>query len=769
MEYTAAQTPAGRLIFALDIGTRSVIGMVGHVREDGVLNIVASDVEEYQNRAVVDGQIENINETAKIAAIVKQRLEGKLNLTLKDVYIAAAGRTLKTQQGSFEMDLDGEPIEESLLVRLESSAVSEARKMLFGGEDDETAFFCTGHSVIKYELDNYEMSTLLGHRGKRVSVTVIATFLPREVVESLYATMRRIGLNVSGLTLEPIAAMNAVIPADIRMLNLALVDIGAGTSDIAICNGGCVSAYTMATIAGDEVTEALMREYLVDFTVAERMKRALGEDVEIVSYENILGILMEETKQSLKEKMASVLRDLSDEICQRILESNGKAPSAVFLAGGGSQVAGLCEMVAEGLSLDQKRVALGGSNYMKKNVVSELDIFGPEYATPVGIAVTAALSQNNDPFIVSVNHEKLRLLNNWDMSVLDVLMLSGVQYSQIMGHVGKSISFQLNGERKTIRGKLPGQVHIELNGQNVVLSQIVNPGDQITFQPAEPGADAAPMLSEVIENWDSFTVNFLGEEIFVGTVTTVNNQLVTVDRPVANADDIIFESVITVGDLCHRMDVDVELLLLNGNPAQEDTLLQRGDVLKLVSGRNFGKTAEKESSKAEPKAADSVNTQNSAAAKFQTGQSQVDQSTETAAELSPETIPELKENTDVSGQTGLVSAPEPVREEAKKQNLKTSASASEPKENATIQKIEISKVSHTATGNREIQVTLNGAELTLKPREDKGAHQFLELLNYVDIDLENPQGNIALRLNGREATYLDVVLNGDRAEIFWEN
>ena len=106
---------------------------------------------------------------------------------------------------------------------------------------------------------------------------MVATFLPSEVVDSLYAVMVEAGLEVASLTLEPIAALNAAIPEDIRLLNLALVDIGAGTTDIALCRDGGVVGYTMATVAGDEITEALMRACLVDYHTAERDQDAAGE------------------------------------------------------------------------------------------------------------------------------------------------------------------------------------------------------------------------------------------------------------------------------------------------------------------------------------------------------------------------------------------------------------------------------------------------------------------------------------------------------------
>ncbi len=200
---------------------------------------------------------------------------------------------LRTIEAKSEAELtENRPIGVDLIATMELEAISSAYEALMNEpENERTEFYSVGHAVKRYTLDSYEISSLLDHRGRKAGVSMIATFLPREVVESLYTTMDQIGLNVSGITLEPIAAMNAVIPEDIRKLNLALVDIGAGTSDIALCDKGTVSAYTMATTAGDEVTEALMQALLVDFQCAERIKKSLGnKDEKRICYDDILGL-----------------------------------------------------------------------------------------------------------------------------------------------------------------------------------------------------------------------------------------------------------------------------------------------------------------------------------------------------------------------------------------------------------------------------------------------------------------------------------------------
>jgi len=88
--------------------------------------------------------------------------------------------------------------------------------------------------VVNYFLDQEKIDILADQKGYEIGVEIIATFLPRIVLESMFTVLKKTGLEVSSLTLEPIAAINAIIPPDMRRLNLALVDIGAGTSDIAL-------------------------------------------------------------------------------------------------------------------------------------------------------------------------------------------------------------------------------------------------------------------------------------------------------------------------------------------------------------------------------------------------------------------------------------------------------------------------------------------------------------------------------------------------------
>lgn len=237
---TPMKTQANDVVFALDIGTRSIIGMVGVV-EDRKVKIIAIEKEEHTERAMMDGQIENIEKVSSLADRVKKRLENKTNIQLSRVCVAAAGRALRTKRADYELELPGtQLIDDEIISRLEAGAITKAEETFDAenqAQEDFRRFYLVGYTVCQYFLDQYMISSLKDHRGRQLKVDLIATFLPSEVVESLYTTMNKIGLEVASLTLEPIAAINAAIPENIRLLNLVMVDIGAGTSDIAACTG----------------------------------------------------------------------------------------------------------------------------------------------------------------------------------------------------------------------------------------------------------------------------------------------------------------------------------------------------------------------------------------------------------------------------------------------------------------------------------------------------------------------------------------------------
>ena len=511
-------------IFALDIGTRSIIGVLGRV-EDARFHVLAIEKADHGQRAMLDGQIEDIDAVAAVAKTVTQRLESVTRTKLSRVCVAAAGRALRSETAAFTLELAGtQQISEDIVSQLEAGAVSEAERALIEPDGSrEELYYMVGYTVTAYRLDGYPMSSVKEHSGKILEAEVVATFLPRGVVESLYAVVGKIGLEVASLTLEPIAALNAAIPGDIRLLNLALVDIGAGTSDIAACRDGSVVGYTMATIAGDEITELLMRALLVDFQTGETLKKAMRQSGKI-TYTDILGLDHETTSEELAELIEPAVDALAQEIAGRVLDLNGKTPSAVFLAGGGSKLLTLRERVAEELKMDAARVAVAGNHFEKNAFSEDYDLDDPEYATPLGIAVSAGLGLINDSYVVELNGAPAKLFRSGVLVMRDILLMNGYRYADLIGKTGANLSFTLNGEREFFRGALATPPVILLNGDAAELSDLVHAGDAIIFTPAKPGADAERTLADLLGD------DFTGEVTVNGTPAELGRKLQTGDE-----------------------------------------------------------------------------------------------------------------------------------------------------------------------------------------------------------------------------------------------
>lgn len=519
-----SEQAAPDVVFALDIGTRSIIGLVG--RPEGEhLRVLAIEKEEHGKRAMLDGQIEDIDQVSKVARRVTDRLEAKLGFPLRQVCVAAAGRALRTERGRYNLHLpEVQRVTSELINQLESSAVSQAEETLSKNQTEHQRFYLVGYTVSSYQLDRYPLTTLKGHNGQELDAEVVATFLPSEVVESLYTVMEAAGLEVASLTLEPIAALNAVIPADLRLLNLVLADIGAGTTDIAVCRDGAVVGYTMATTAGDEITEALMRQYLVDFATAERMKMQLSEPT--ITYRDVLGLEQGVPGPQVREALLGAAKALAQEIAQRVVAINGAPPSAMFLAGGGSKLLGLMEQVAQELEMDERRVALAGNNYDISAFSHEYELNDPEYATPLGIAVSAGLGLISDSYRIMLNGQPAKLFRSGALTVLDLLMMNGYTSADLLGRTGRSLSVTLDGRRLTFRGQSATPCTLRLNGEETAPSHLVYAGDAIEFTPAVPGPSAERRVCDLV-----------GEDFLGGVLR--NGRPVPLDEPLHSGDQLV--------------------------------------------------------------------------------------------------------------------------------------------------------------------------------------------------------------------------------------
>ncbi|MEY8415161.1 cell division FtsA domain-containing protein [Tissierella praeacuta] len=650
------------LIFSLDIGTRTIIGMVGEYTEDERFKVLAFTIKEHKKRNMYDGQIHDIEGVANLVNEIVVELEEKIGEKLKVVSIAAAGRALKTHKIRIEKSIDNEKeISKFDIEALELEAIQKAQEEINEIEINKSLkYYSIGYSVSDYYLDEDRIEKLEGHKGQRIGVDILATFLPQIVIESLYSVISRTGLEVGSITLEPIAAINVAIKKELRLLNLALVDIGAGTSDIAITKDGQITSYAMTSTAGDEITERLAKAYLLDFNSSEKLKIELSKQEEH-EFVDVIGIPYKLTTAEIVNTIKDIIEKIAGEISEKILEFNGKSPNAVFLIGGSSQMPMLREMIAEKLGLPKERVAIRDVSIVG-NVEGLEDFNGPEMITPIGIAIEGAQDKYKNFIKVNFCGEEVRIFNSEDIVVSDVLVLTGYDPKNLLPKKSNDFVYYLNGKKRIIKGKDGTQPQILVNKKQANFKTKLYDNDNIDILPSVVEPVIAPYLYDVVTR--EKIVYFQGKEINL-----------------------------------------VKSFKINGEEVQNNIILTSG-----------------------------VNIE----------------------------IEEIKTLEELIGQCkGFSTTDEFLVNEVKVQNNY------QLKNGDIIGKIDKINVSNNKIDNKKlIKLVINDEYMEIYYKKDRFV--FVDIFDYIDFDLSSLKGKLVLRVNDKDAEYLEELKDGDNIKIYWE-
>jgi cell division protein FtsA len=569
-------------IFALDIGTRKVMGIVGST-VGGELHVIDVETQEHTSRPMLDGQVHSIEAVAQNVIRIKVALEKRLRRTLCAAGVAVAGRNLLTHKMRVEHQADDvEEISADMVRSLELEAIATIMADAGKGLID---FYCVGYSPVYYELDGDRLQDLVGHRARKIGVEIIATFLPRVVLDSIFAVLKKAGLEPMNITLEPIAAMNAIVPLEMRRLNIVLVDIGAGTSDLALSKDGVVFAYGMVPEAGDEITECICGHFVVDFEVGEYIKRSAGRMDEI-TYKDIWD--REHTVKSahVRELIRPAVRKLAASIAVTALELNGGAPQAIVAVGGGSLTHGLLDELAGQCGLPAEKVGIRLPKAIKGLHDTTGKLIGPEAVTPIGIAHMTGEGQGLQFINVTVNGAKIKMLDlSQKKDVLGALSLSGViRQKKLYPRTGLALSVEVGGEFKTIKGTRGSVSKIMVNGVPALsLTAPIADGDCIELVEAIDGVDAAANVSDVVQAYP-VRVILNNSVVSVAAAVIMNGTEVSLETPLVDRANITL-APLTVRRVLQQQNISIDgfserQILVNINHTPR-VLPQRNYTLKL--------------------------------------------------------------------------------------------------------------------------------------------------------------------------------------------
>lgn len=732
-------------VFGLDIGTRNVVGTVGYQTDDKEFVVTAQYVREHETRAMLDGQIHDIGRVAKTIKEVKDELEKQTGQPLEEVCIAAAGRVLKTVTTHVEYEYAQESVVTGEDVHtLDLLGIEKAQEALKEVNDTSYKFYCVGYSTVKFFLNDEVFISLEGHKANKIGEDIIVTFLPEDVVDGLYAAVGQAGLSVANMTLEPIAAINVAIPENYRMLNIALVDVGAGTSDISITRDGSIIAYGMIPHAGDEMTEVIVQHFLVDFNMAESIKLQ-STTSDTVTYKDIMSIEHTIPAQGVWDVAAPVVDNIAQEVSAKIRELNGdKTVSACFVVGGGGKIHGFTEKLAEDLDLPEERVALRGEEVLGDVTFEQEDIKkDPLLVTPIGICLNY-YDQRNNFIMVRFNGERIKLYDNNRLTIVDAALQAGFPNDELFPKRGTPINFTVNGVARLVRGEAGEGAVVTMNGKPASINTPLEPNSEIIIEPSTAGEAAEYKISQLDEyNHSVITFIINGRKVSCPRFVQVNGRLEPEDYSIRENDVIETRNYYTVRQIAQFMDLVIDtdqMIFVNNEEADLDTLVYENfsvewktdeyDVAR-IDNNNYNDTQESDSDDASVLAEQDANSTESDNTVTRTSEQMMNQVLD---ELHDEFAKEAEASAVPENELPKNDIQEEIHEEDSSENTVT--------------------------------VIVNGEPVELS---GKDTYIFVDIFTHISFDLQAGKGRaIATVINGRDAQFSEELHEGDQIELYWK-
>ncbi|MBR4026690.1 MAG: cell division protein FtsA, partial [Lachnospiraceae bacterium] len=504
--------------------------------------------------------------------------------------------------------------------------------------------------------------------------------------------------------------------------------------DISVTKDGSIIAYGMIPHAGDELTELIVQNYLVDFNTAEKMKLESTINEEI-TYEDIMCLSNTIPAKDVWDLLHPTVENITKEIAEKIRELNGgKSVSACFVVGGGGKVHGFTESLAQHLGLIKERVALRGEEVLRQVSFIVDDVKkDPLLVTPIGICLNY-YEQKNNFIMVRFNGERLKLYDNNHLTIVDAALAAEFPNEQIFPKRGKPINFMVNGVARIIRGEAGEAAVVTMNGEPANINTPLEPNCEIIIKPSTCGEDAMYLIS-MLEEYNQSTVTFIvnGKLITCPKFVTVNGKLAHGSYAIQENDQIETRSFYTVRQLAEFMDVEIDTdyaIRVNNREADFDTLVYENfsiewTVVSYATAKEDRRKVQKENT---------IHDEGNALQKTSWKDMHDDMDEQ-----------EVQEASSYQKNNHLTKRPESV---IVTEHISANAKQMSDKEGTKM----------VVYVNKE-PVALTG----------KDAYIFVDVFDYITFDLNAGKGRaIVTLINGRTAQFTEPLSHGDKIELYWK-
>ena len=366
------------LIVGLDIGTSKIVTIVAEVKPEGTLEVIG--VGMHESSGMEKGMVVNIDAT--VAAIQRSLEEAELmaDCKISEVYTGIAGGHIRSSNANGMVRIKDKEVTQPDIDRV----IETASSISLPG--DQTMLHILAQ---EFSIDGQEgIQKPLGMSGMRLEVEVHIVTGAVAAVQNILKCVHRCGLTVDEMILQPLASSKSVLAEDEKDLGVCLVDIGGGTTDVAIFTGGAIRHTAVIPIAGDQITNDIAMALRTPTKDAEDIKikygcalRQLADDAPI----EVPGVGERDMRTLSRQTLADVIEPRVEELyslVQAELRRSGfedLLSSGIVLTGGSSAMRGMVELAEEVFHLP---VRMGLPRYV--GGLSDV-VKTPRFATGVGL------------------------------------------------------------------------------------------------------------------------------------------------------------------------------------------------------------------------------------------------------------------------------------------------------------------------------------------------------------------------------------------------
>ncbi len=371
------------LIVGLDIGTSKVVAIAAEIQPEGTLKVIG--IGQHVSRGLKKGVVVNIDSTMQAIQRAVEEVELMADCKINTVYSGIAGSHVKSLNSHGMVK-----IKENEVSQMDVDRVVETARAIALPADQQILHVLNQEFIIDGQEDVREP---LGMSGMKLEVKVHIVTGAVAAAQNIVKCIKRCGLEVSDLILQPLASSVAVLTEDEKELGVCLVDIGGGTTDIAVFKNGAIRHTAVVPIAGDQITNDIAVALRTPTQSAEDIKvkhgcalRQLADPREVVEVPASDG---REPRQLSIQALTEVIEDRVEEIyefVQQELRRSGMESmiaAGIVITGGAAQMRGMAEL---GEEIFHTPVRLGIPN--KVDGLSEV-VGNPRYATSIGLLIMA--------------------------------------------------------------------------------------------------------------------------------------------------------------------------------------------------------------------------------------------------------------------------------------------------------------------------------------------------------------------------------------------